>query len=108
MRSVRHRAPGVPWRPLPAHRGPRERAVVRAARHGALPPLRIDAQFDVQISAVQRAQAVAQPVVPPHLGRPDADPRRPHEAAVRRHATLPQAWIQPENWEFETHRRSFQ
>ena len=41
-------------------------------------------------------------VVPPHLGRPDADPRRPHEAAVRRHATLPQAWIQPENWEFET------
>ena len=43
------------------------------------------------------------PLVPSHLGRPDADPRRPHEAAVRRHATLPQAWIQPEHWEFETH-----
>ena len=24
---------------------------------------------------------------------------------VRRHATLPQSWIQRENWEFETHRR---
>ena len=22
----------------------------------------------------------------------------------RRHATVPQAWMQPENWEFETHR----
>ena len=24
---------------------------------------------------------------------------------LRRHATLPQSWIQRENWEFETHRR---
>ena len=23
---------------------------------------------------------------------------------IRHHATLPQSWIQPENWEFETHR----
>ena len=25
----------------------------------------------------------------------------------RRHATLPQSWIQPENWEFETHRSTY-
>ena len=25
---------------------------------------------------------------------------------LRRHATLPQSWIQRENWEFETHRRA--
>ena len=29
--------------------------------------------------------------------------RRPD---VRRHATLPQSWIQRKNWEFETHRRA--
>ena len=26
------------------------------------------------------------------------------EADARRHATLPQSWIQRENWDFETHR----
>ena len=29
---------------------------------------------------------------------------RQRRSDVRRHATLPQVWIQPENWEFETHR----
>ena len=33
--------------------------------------------------------------------------RRPscftHVIVRSRHATLPQAWMQPENWEFETH-----
>ena len=30
--------------------------------------------------------------------------RNPPAPDVRRHATLPQSWIQRENWEFETHR----
>ena len=34
-------------------------------------------------------------------GRSCARQRRPD---VRHHATLPQSWIQRENWEFETHR----
>ena len=34
--------------------------------------------------AAERAEPVAQPVVPPHLGRPDADPRRSDEAAPHR------------------------
>ena len=29
---------------------------------------------------------------------------RQRRSDVRRHATLPQSWIQRENWEFETHR----
>ena len=28
----------------------------------------------------------------------------PASSDVRRHATLPQPWIQREHWEFETHR----
>ena len=31
--------------------------------------------------------------------------RNPPAPDVRRHATLPQSWIQRENWEFETHSR---
>ena len=31
--------------------------------------------------------------------------RNPPAPDVRRHATLPQSWMQRENWEFETHRR---
>ena len=30
---------------------------------------------------------------------------RQRRSDVRRHATLPQSWIQRENWEFETYRR---
>ena len=30
--------------------------------------------------------------------------RNPPAPDIRRHATLPQSWIQRENWEFETHR----
>ena len=29
--------------------------------------------------------------------------RNPPAPDIRRHATLPQSWIQRENWEFETH-----
>ena len=68
--------------PLPPHRGPRERAVIRAAWQGALPALRIDAQLERRPLAAARAEAVAQPVVPPHLGRPDADPRRPRKVRL--------------------------
>ena len=31
--------------------------------------------------------------------------RNPPAPDIRRHATLPQSWIQRENWEFETHRQ---
>ena len=31
--------------------------------------------------------------------------RNPPAPDVRRHATVPQSWMQRENWEFETHRR---
>ena len=30
--------------------------------------------------------------------------RNPPAPDVRRHATVPQSWMQRENWEFETHR----
>ena len=43
--------------PLPAHRGPRERAVIRAALQGALPALRIDAQLDRRPRTAERTKA---------------------------------------------------
>ena len=91
-RSPTRRSPGsraAAWRaflepPLPAHRGPRERAVIRAALQGALPALRIDAEVERGIRAAQQAEAAAQAVAAPVLRGRKADPRRPDEAAPER------------------------
>ena len=45
------------------------------------------------------------PVAAPAARRGGLSCARQRRPDVRRHATLPQSWIQRENWEFETHRR---
>ena len=64
--------------PLPAHRGLRARAVIRAAHQRALPPLRIDTELDRRPRTAERAEAVAQPVVP--YRRPSAADTSPAAA----------------------------
>ena len=79
--SPRRRQPHVDrGRRVRAHR----RAVIRAAAHGALAALRIHAQLEVEPCALRHPEPVAQPVVPPILRTPEADPRCPHEAAADR------------------------
>ena len=58
--------------------------MIRAGLPRALPALRLDAEFDRRPLAAERPEAVAQPVVPPVGGGPDADRGRPHEAAAYR------------------------
>ena len=67
--------------PLPAHGGPPEHPVVRAAHQRALPSLRVDAQLELHTLAAERREAVAQPVVPAVVRGREADPRRSDEAA---------------------------
>ena len=58
--------------------------MIRAAHLGAFPPLRIDTELDRRPRTAERAEAVAQPVVPPVGGGCDADRGRPDEAAADR------------------------
>ena len=58
---------------LPARRGSGEEGMLRAVDVGVLPALGIDAQLERgTLPAIQQAEAVAQPVVLPRLGRPEA------------------------------------
>ena len=63
----------------------------------------------VSVSAVSVQPVRLEFVVRPPLGAgpsPGSGRSNGHCAArLRRHATLPQSWIQREDWEFETHRR---
>ena len=43
------------------------------------------------------------PVAAPAARRGGLSCARQRRPDVRRHATLPQSWIQRENWQFETH-----
>jgi hypothetical protein len=47
-----------------------------------LPALAIEAQLEAQPLPAEQAQAIAQPVIAPVLGGPDAEPRRPTQLAV--------------------------
>ena len=47
-----------------------------------LPALAIEAQLEAQPLPAEQAQAIAQPVIAPLLGGPDAEPRRPTQPAV--------------------------
>ena len=59
--------------------------MLRAVDVGMLPALGIDAQLERgTLPAIQQAEAVAQPVVLPRLGRPEADPRCSNEAVSDR------------------------
>ena len=66
-----------------------------------LPALGIDAQLERgTLPAIQQAEAVAQPVVLPRLGRPEADPRCSDEAVSDRasrnrglRGRPPDAWL---------------
>ena len=46
------------------------------------PALAIEAQLEAQPLPAEQAQAIAQPVIAPVLGGPDAEPRRPTQPAV--------------------------
>ena len=47
-----------------------------------LPALAIEAQLEAQPLPAEPAQALAQPVIAPVLGDPDAEPWRPTQPAV--------------------------
>ena len=87
------RLAGVPPRPLqprlPAHRGPGKHPVVRAVDHRTLTALRLDPQLERQALPVQHAEAVAEPVVPPRFGGPEADPRSSSRDEVPAAAVCP-------------------
>ena len=63
--------------------------MLRAVDVGVLPALGIDAQLERgTLPAIQQAEAVAQPVVLPRLGRPEADPRCSQGRKAARNASV--------------------
>ena len=68
---------------LPARGDAGDEGVIRAVEGGRMPPaLAIEAQLEAQPLPAEQAQAIAQPVIAPVLGGPDAEPRRPTQPTV--------------------------
>ena len=67
---------------LPARGDAGDEGVIRAGEVRMLPALAIEAQLEAQPLPAEQAQAIAQPVIAPVLGGPDAEPRRPTQPAV--------------------------
>ena len=63
---------GGPDGGLPTRRDPPEDTVIGAVEGGTLPAPGIDAQLEGQTLAAEHPEALAQPVLPSCLGRPDA------------------------------------
>ena len=59
--------------------------MLRSSLRGAFPAIGIDAQLEVHGTALRHRQAVAQPVVAPVPGGPDAEARHPDQTAPDRH-----------------------
>ena len=60
--------------------------VAQQAEDGVDPPFGLDAELQPQWTLLEYLDAVAEPVVPAVLRRPDADPRCPHEPPADRQA----------------------
>ena len=67
---------------LPARGEAGDEGVIRAVEVRMLSALAIEAQLEAQPLPAEQAQAIAQPVIAPVLGGPDAEPRRPTQLAV--------------------------
>ena len=67
---------------LPARGDAGDEGVIRAVEVRMLPALAIEAQLEAQPLPAEQAQAIAQLVIAPVLGGPDAEPRRPTQPAV--------------------------
>ena len=67
---------------LPARGDAGDEGVIRAVEVRMLQALAIEAQLEAQPLPAEQAQAIAQPVIAPVLGGPDAEPRRPTQPAV--------------------------
>ena len=83
------RTPGAPGtllvrRRLPAHCESAHQAVVGVSPAQAFAALGVEAELEAHGATLHDSQAVAEPVVPPVGGGPDAERGRPHEAAAHR------------------------